>query len=1126
MISINNTLIKNCLNMYENKSLYNNYSQIAYKYNKIYKETKDKKIIPDNQEKLREDVKRWLFSQSLENRMKICTVENELFGKILFMMLMYTKTDKTMIFKPKEKFLYSEKTDEEQFTKNVNKINDYSDNNINNKIKITKKDKSGNIVEAEKIGYSQSSYLKLFQDKELSDINLSNYFTFYSNRIIHNNYYSNKLSMLNDINSDKFFNDIVFFSVHHRNFPDCFTLSPGFLLEKEKFENIFGYLGNPKYFCSLIQPLAIPGTVGKTQKQYSYMLPEWFQYKIEDNDEVKDKENQYSIYQYAIAFFEQVIMIKYLLNKNNKKEEIFSLLDEQKLNQLFSDRQVCIDFLCKNYNNENRSNILKDLDINEHYKIVTSNLDRMKYVNYFKFYKKQLNCENSPYTSIIDNPYCNKYEKKYNRIKNIPERRNTNIDELTLEEIKNNILNIINKNDNIIFIDFLIFQNHSSLWKTDYYVRIELFEKLFNLSSEQNLKELIFDCSNQGKSSKKKHRKKNKKNNIQTHKEETNKISKEYEGKTKEEEDISYAPYYLKSTNEQKEQNLKDEKEIIKNFISKDIILGILVSNVFLMPLNDFSDYYSKFNKNEKNEQISEEKEIKDNSSSTDISQISKKANEEKENIEEVKIAAEENLSLNSDNNNISSEKIKNNNSNNESCNNNNENKNENKITDSKPKKKKEKEQTFFLFDTVKKKKKKIPQSKINININNALISNEFTIISSKEQNIRLSFFDKLHNDIIRYESKVISLLNYGMEFKDFCIKEIKRIIQETFTSSIDYNVDIYGSYATGLMIEASDIDIKIKFNNCNKPDIDSLFDTLTKRLESENKFDAINPIGTASVPVIKLLLSLEKFIKGKEELENHFKQYKDLSAFKHYIFDVNELIKIKIDITFISKNQKKINDESIHEQDKSLIGEMSSVLYVKEQIVKYPEVKFILRVLKRYFYYKKMNSSFLGGLSSYNLFLLLLSYAKFIRIQQNDLDNKEKSINLGYFLYNFLYWFKCFDFKQCVIDINSENIYNMTIPEKAKEFNFGKSIVIIDPLTGVNASKSSYKIDEINDTFSEAFEFFHNEEILYDKEGKITKVSKENINNVIGLPINNKNDNNHGGGGNIIEKFLGKQNN
>ena len=407
-----------------------------------------------------------------------------------------------------------------------------------------------------------------------------------------------------------------------------------------------------------------------------------------------------------------------------------------------------------------------------------------------------------------------------------------------------------------------------------------------------------------------------------------------------------------------------------------------------------------------------------------------------------------------------------------------------------------------------------------------------------------------MHNDIIKYETKVITLLNHSMKFKDYCIKEIERIIQETFSSPEKHNIDVYGSYATGLMIEASDIDIKIKINNGKKPELDNLFETICKKLESEQKFDVINPIGTASVPVIKLVLSLEKIIKGKVELENSFKQFKELYLFKHYIFDQNELTKLKIDVTFILSNDNNINENIInnntnnsnnnneteaHDHDKSLGGEMSSVVYVKEQIVKYPEVKFILRVLKRYFYWKKMNTSFLGGLSSYNLFLILLSYAKYrhkIRDQdceiiENNIQNNKPNTHLGYFLSDFLNFFKCLDFKLYIIDINSQNIYNRydsVVPEKAKEYNFGKSIVIIDPLTGVNASKSSYKIEEIEGTFIEACDFFQNEKLKYEKEGK-TKVSKNNNNKyiVMGLPITNKNDNNHGGGVNIIEKFLGK---
>jgi DNA polymerase sigma len=375
------------------------------------------------------------------------------------------------------------------------------------------------------------------------------------------------------------------------------------------------------------------------------------------------------------------------------------------------------------------------------------------------------------------------------------------------------------------------------------------------------------------------------------------------------------------------------------------------------------------------------------------------------------------------------------------------------------------------------------------------------------------------------------------MKFHDFCITEIKRLIQETLNFSNDYIIEVYGSYATGLMIEASDIDIKIKLNKGTKDDLNSFFKKVCEKLEQEKKFDEINPIETASVPVIKLLLSKEKFIKGKTDLENSYKQYKELSLFKHYLFDINELTKIKIDVTFILpkdnlnnnikeeinniNNNIENNINDIHDHNKSIESELSSVSYVKEQIVKYPEVKFILRVLKRYFYYKKMNTAFLGGLSSYNLFLLLLSYAKFLKLSPNS-----ENTNLGYFLFHFLYFFKVFDFKQYIININSKNnIYDILPPESAKEFNLGKSIVIIDPLTGVNASKSSYKIDDIQNTFSEAFDFFQNEEIKYGKEGK-TKVNKKNSNNdkteVMGLPKSNKNENNHGGG-NIIEKFLGK---
>ena len=1190
MVSVNNTLLKQCFKLYDDTLSFTNYSKIAYKYYKYYKENKDKKSSQESQDKLKEDVKKWLFSQSLETRLKICTVENEFFGKILYQMIFHHKLDKTIVFKPKPLFYMNQENNEQfskdikenNFNKNENEINIPKNNNT--KIKITKTNKDGKKTEAPKLGYSQAS-LENFSDEEIILNNFGNFFSFFSFRGSYSlacDKNSLETKKIEENMKEDFLKNIIFFSVHHRHYPDCFTLSPEFLLEKEKFENIFLKFGNKNYFSSLIQSQLIqsyPNNSGnKSQKIYEYFLPDWFKGDKEDID------IQHTVTEYAIAFLEQAIMIKYLLNKHEKKIKIFSLINENTLNRFFSDRLLAINYMNKTYNSENKINILNELKVDENYNNLNLN-HKMDYIEYFKHYRTSIKLEKSPYIDSINfNPHSNKYEEQYNRInkitklKNLKNNKNTNNDLMTCEEINQKLKNILEKNDNIIFVDYLIFDNYLTLWKFEYFFKGELFEKMNKLIIDKNVNELISD-SNQSKPNKTKHRRKNKKSNNNKKEEEKNntniiteneknKIKNEYEGIFKDEEEAIYAPYYLKANTEQKrlynkikEQNdniINHKKEIeeITNFISKEIILGLLIDRTFLIPLNNCLDFYEKFQEDNK---ITEPKEIKKEE------ELKKEENDIKINIKEEIKEKENNLDNISDddltlkksesvsittqdtNNNINlsletPEKSKSSDLKNEFSKENENDNSDNKITNSnnsnnksgsKQKKKKEKEQTFFLFDTVKKKKKK---SNLN-NCDVTLISNEFSIITTKEQNSRLSFFDKLHNDIIKYETKVITLLNHGMKFHDFCIAEIKRLIQETLQNFNDYIIEVYGSYATGLMIEASDIDIKIKLNKGTKEDLNSFFKKVCEKLEKEKKFDEINPIETASVPVIKLLLSKEKFIKGEIDLENSYKQYKELSLFKHYLFDKNELTKIKIDVTFILPKDNSINNlkeeikdnnienmnkkNVIHDQNKSIEGEISSVSYVKEQIINYPEVKFILRVLKRYFYYKKMNTAFLGGLSSYNLFLLLLSYAKFLKISQNS-----ENTNLGYFLFHFLYFFKIFDFKQYAININSNtNIYDLLPPESAKEFNLGKSIVIIDPLTGVNASKSSYKIDDIQNTFSEAFDFFQNEEIKYDKEGK-TKINKKNNNNdkkiVMGLPISNKNENNHGGG-NIIEKFLGK---
>ena len=151
-------------------------------------------------------------------------------------------------------------------------------------------------------------------------------------------------------------------------------------------------------------------------------MPDWFK---NNNNKINDNECLHSVTQYAIAFFEQVIMIKYLLNNNDQNLKTYSLLNEQALNRFFDERKTAINYLKKHYNNENKINILKELEIENNYKNLMLNKDKMKYVNYFNNICKRVNRDdkfkNNPYVieNILENPYSNKSEEKYNKMKNI-----------------------------------------------------------------------------------------------------------------------------------------------------------------------------------------------------------------------------------------------------------------------------------------------------------------------------------------------------------------------------------------------------------------------------------------------------------------------------------------------------------------------------------------------------------------------------------------------------------------------------------------------------------------------------------------------------------------------------------
>ena len=1200
-LTINPFIIQKTFSSYSDSSSFLNYQKICRDYYKLYyKIFRKYNNVP--KDKLRNEVKHWFFNQSLENRIKLCTVENEFFCQIIYQMYLYTQSDHTVKFYPK-----SELIDIYEIDKNI--LNDYS----------------------EKKDFDLEKYFKC---KSEQSAHLANSYNLYSGEIYPFEEEENDQKYNSSIK--QFINEIIFYSVHHRPYPDCFCLSPCFLMKEERFDTSFNFLGNISYFTSLIEPLCF------NQKSiYGYKLPFWI-----------SSSYSYSITQYIFAFIEQTILVKFILNNysiyNNKKNNhgknnksnttIFSLINDEILNSIFIDRKTVINYLNINYNNINsKKELVNDANIKNIFDEILKNNDIMNKITYFKNFIRDKNYNGfagsmlvQPLLGIKSNNIINTlYDNINSFFIHNPEEQNN----IIINKINSDIDKIIEENDNIIFTDNLLFGNFNELWEFNYFIYIGVIEYIINLFKEKNYNDLLKEEIPTKKKNRKKKKKKNQNNNNEIKdNNENNKIGgntqnnnkeneneKEKENKIynidlecyneifKDKEKLLYIPYYFKIDIElktkfkkvkenklkliEKNNKKKDIKEII-NYIKNEFILKYLIDKVIhLQPDN----YVSFFENNIEKDENSKNKDFKINKihglklrksktnnfiDNDNFGTITINLNPKNNNIINNEILInndiykdegkkiEKNISKNKDNkirSNSLDKKYKNNfetkiNNNlidnnkinefkeniieqnkNIRNNNNSSNKNSNKKREKSP-------NIFFLFDTIKNKKKKKPKSK---SPNNTKSEKNKLEISFNPSNIKyiksdkdnhLFFIEKLHNNILKNEIKVNNILQFLMKFKNYCVEEVKKIIVNTYNNLLNYTIDLYGSFITGLMIEASDIDIRIKISESYKKDLEKYFFILHDKLKEQKKFESIIPISTASVPVIKLILNIENFINNEKELEKDFNKFKQSPLFKNFSFDKKELTHIKIDITYIinySKNDNNLEISNKMQNDKLNINknnnsletndnEISSISYIKKSIEEYPEIKPILKLLKRYFYIKKMNSSFEGGLSSYNLFLLILSYAKYQKIFNL---NPYKKINLGFFLIQFLEFFgKIFDFKNYLINFNSPYIYELN-----NFINYNsKSLVILDPITGANASKSSYKIGEIQTMFLNAYEFFEKEKINYDYEmiknernDKRDNDKKNNFEEILGLAKVNKHDYNKKNNkdnkinSNIIDKFF-----
>nr|KAG5707516.1 hypothetical protein BaRGS_012020 [Batillaria attramentaria] len=232
--------------------------------------------------------------------------------------------------------------------------------------------------------------------------------------------------------------------------------------------------------------------------------------------------------------------------------------------------------------------------------------------------------------------------------------------------------------------------------------------------------------------------------------------------------------------------------------------------------------------------------------------------------------------------------------------------------------------------------------------------------------------------------------------------------------------VEIFGSFRTGLYLPTSDIDLVV-FGHWKKLPLWTLHDELIKKkiVDTEN----IKVLDKASVPIVKM---------------------------------TDAETEVKVDISF--------------SMDHSNANGVDSAILIQKFLNEYPNLKYLVLVLKQFLLQRDMNEVFTGGISSYSLTLLAIS---FLQLHPRA-DASDANGNLGVLLIEFFELYgRTFNYLRTGIRIKSGGAY-VPKEEITKEMDNGHRaslLCIEDPLNpGNDIGRSSYGAIFVKQAFEYAY--------------------------------------------------------
>lgn len=342
----------------------------------------------------------------------------------------------------------------------------------------------------------------------------------------------------------------------------------------------------------------------------------------------------------------------------------------------------------------------------------------------------------------------------------------------------------------------------------------------------------------------------------------------------------------------------------------------------------------------------------------------------------------------------------------------------------------------------------------------------------------------------LKYISKQIAIYSKKTVDNQEKIKSyftnIYNLIQERLEIlKSEYKIKItkYGSYASKLFIEGSDMDLLIYYKENKESKVSTFGEKLYKLFKNYKNIFLINKIDE------KNLITLNFFFQDIifEDPYNYINNKKNYPP-------INQTI--SVDITYTSKRDEYYKKKKIVEK-------------ILDKLLENPHIFFCYFVLKRILVINNLNKIYYGGLSSYGIQSLVF------HIEDRTLKISPNKTKSGEFLFIFFVRYSKFDFYKYVVEKDGNKRRKKSEhPKTLKNPEYYENMITIDdPMDEDNLIKGGYTptkffidkpknyiCEKIRTLFQKEFEVLKNCYLEFSKKTKKEKTTEKKMDFILEL--------------------------